>query len=175
MPRIVLPSAAATALLAMTLAPGSAAAFPEDCAYGVNAHQVSNDALDLAADAGIAWVRFDMNWHQFEPSPGSFNWTQADRFIDHATANGQHVFVTIAYTPQWAVGAAWNAPPWAAGMSAVGRRGRRPPGPPRAAVGRRGPPSAVGRDEPPWAAGATAAPPGPSGPARACRTCRRCP
>ncbi len=83
--------------------PSRAEAFSPDCPFGVNAHQVSNSALDLAASAGIGWVRFDMNWFQFEPLQGQYHWTEADRFIDHAQSLGSHVFVTIAYSPSWAV------------------------------------------------------------------------
>ena len=89
-------------VLALLWAPSSARGFTEACPYGVNAHQASNNALDLAAAAGIGWVRFDMNWFQFEPSQGSFNWTEADRFINYADSLGLHVFVTVAYTPSWA-------------------------------------------------------------------------
>ena len=85
------------------LATSSANGFTSDCRFGVNAHQASNAALDLAAAAGIGWVRFDMNWLQFEPQKGQYNWTEADRFIDHATTLGLNVFVTIAYSPSWAV------------------------------------------------------------------------
>lgn len=82
--------------------PRSAGGFNADCPYGVNAHQSSNNALDLAAAAGIGWVRMDMNWFQFEPTQGNFNWGEADRFINHADSLGLHVFVTVAYSPTWA-------------------------------------------------------------------------
>jgi hypothetical protein len=85
-----------------------AQAFVESCPYGVNAHQASNDALDAVAAAGIGWVRFDMNWLQMEPAQGTYDWTESDRFVEHATSLGLHVFVTVAYTPDWAVGAACN-------------------------------------------------------------------
>jgi len=75
----------------------------EECPFGVNAHQASNAALDKVAAAGIGWVRFDMNWLQFEPSKGNYNWKEADRFIDHAHGLGLHTFVTVAYSPSWAV------------------------------------------------------------------------
>jgi len=75
---------------------------PEECPFGVNAHQAPDDVLDLAADAGIKWVRFDMNWWQFEPADGVYDWTVADRFMATADANDLQVFVTIAYTPTWA-------------------------------------------------------------------------
>ena len=50
----------------------------EVCPYGVNAHQASNATLEQAADAGIGMVRFDMNWNQFEPQKGQYDWSQGD-------------------------------------------------------------------------------------------------
>lgn len=75
---------------------------PEACPFGVNAHQADTAALEQAAAAGAKWVRFDMNWYQFEPSKGSYDWTVADRFMADAAANDLDVFVTIAYGPAWA-------------------------------------------------------------------------
>lgn len=74
----------------------------EVCPYGVNAHQASNATLEQAADAGIGMVRFDMNWNQFEPQKGQYDWSQGDRFMAAAEELGLQVFVTIAYTPDWA-------------------------------------------------------------------------
>jgi MYXO-CTERM domain-containing protein len=98
----------AAAGFAALLSAQSAGALDGACPFGVNAHQASDAALDLVEAAGISWVRFDMNWLQFEPSQGTFDWTEADRFIGHATAKGLHVFVTVAYTPSWAVGVPCN-------------------------------------------------------------------
>ncbi len=92
-----------TALLALGLA-GPASAVDGESPYGVNAHQASDEALQLVADAGIGWVRFDMNWWQFEPAKGQYDWTIADRFVGTADALDLGVFVTVAYTPAWAVG-----------------------------------------------------------------------
>jgi polysaccharide biosynthesis protein PslG len=86
------------------LAAAPAAAADADSPYGVNAHQAADEALQLVADAGIGWVRFDMNWFQFEPAKGQYDWTIADRFVGTADDLGLGVFVTIAYTPAWAVG-----------------------------------------------------------------------
>ena len=88
--------------------PLNAGAFTEECPYGVNAHQASDDALDLVAAAGIGWVRFDMNWFQFEPSDNGYNWSEADRFVDKCDQLGIHVYMTVSYTPEWAVGVACN-------------------------------------------------------------------
>jgi hypothetical protein len=97
-------SLSATAVLAT----GPLRAATPSCRYGVNAHQASNATLDLAAAAGIGWVRFDMNWLQFEPAQGNFDWTESDRFVDHASSLGLNVYITVAYTPPWAVGVACN-------------------------------------------------------------------
>lgn len=94
--------------LALSLLPTEARALDPACPWGVNAHQASNAALDLVESAGISWVRFDMNWLQFEPSKGNYDWTEADRFINHASSKGLSVFVTVAYTPMWAVGVPCN-------------------------------------------------------------------
>lgn len=99
-----------TALLGLlpVLSAREARALDPSCPYGVNGHLASNEALDLARAAGIGWVRMDMNWLQVETSKGVYDWSETDRFIDHATALGLNVFVTIAYTPSWAVGVPCN-------------------------------------------------------------------
>ena len=89
--------------LALAVAGPASAADPYS-PYGVNAHQAADEALQRVADAGIGWVRFDMNWFQFEPAKGQFDWSIADRFVGTADALGLGVFVTVAYTPEWAVG-----------------------------------------------------------------------
>jgi len=91
-------------LLAGALAVHSpAVAFDDDNPYGVNAHQAADEALDLVEQAGIGWVRFDMNWFQMEPAQGQYDWTIPDRFMAKAESLGLGVFVTVAYSPQWAV------------------------------------------------------------------------
>ena len=92
-------------LLSSCVVAGSARAQHHDNPYGVNAHQASDEALQLVADAGIGWVRFDMNWFQMEPAQGQFDWAIPDRFMARADELGLGVFVTVAYTPAWAVGA----------------------------------------------------------------------
>lgn len=88
--------------LALLATPKRAQGFTPECPYGVNAHLSTNNALDLAAAAGIGWVRMDMNWFQCEPSQGSYSWGEIDRFTSHADSLGLHVFATVAYTPPWA-------------------------------------------------------------------------
>ena len=103
-PRSLSLASAAALLFLLT----HANALEPSCPYGVNAHLASNDALDAARAAGIGWVRMDLNWYQVETSKGVFDFSETDRFIDHATDLGLNVFVTIAYTPSWAVGVPCN-------------------------------------------------------------------
>jgi hypothetical protein len=70
--------------------------------YGVNAHLPSSTDLDAVQAAGIAWVRYDFNWFQIEPNAGQLDWTAQDAAVDAAVARGIDVYVTLAYTPQWA-------------------------------------------------------------------------
>lgn len=101
------PFTALSAVVALLAASPARAADPA-CPFGVNAHQASNEALDLAAAAAISWVRFDLNWLQFEPSQGNYAWAEADRFVDHAHSLGLQIFMTAAYSPMWAVGVPCN-------------------------------------------------------------------
>ncbi|MBM4390230.1 MAG: beta-galactosidase [Deltaproteobacteria bacterium] len=93
-------------LLVAALAP-TAFAFP-DCPYGVVAHVEGNDELQRAADAGVRWIRIDVNWNQVEPSRGSYDWSEIDRVVDSADRLGLGVYATLAYTPSWAVSGSCN-------------------------------------------------------------------
>jgi MYXO-CTERM domain-containing protein len=74
------------------------------CPFGVNAHLAQDAELELAAAAGIGWVRMDLNWWSVETSRGSYDWSQIDRFVETADGLGLNVFATVAYTPAWAAG-----------------------------------------------------------------------
>lgn len=72
--------------------------------YGINTHVPSAADLDQVAAAGIGWVRVDFNWNQLEPARDQYNWALADSVVNSAVARGLNVFVTLAYTPDWANG-----------------------------------------------------------------------
>ncbi len=86
----------ALALAALVAAP----AYAQD-SVGLNVHVPGNDTLDLARDAGVAWVRMDGNWWQLEPREGEYRWEVLDGAIDGARERGLRVFLTLAYTPEW--------------------------------------------------------------------------
>lgn len=59
--------------------------------------------LDLIANAGTKWVRFDINWDTVQHwGPGSWQWGQPDQLVAAAQARGLHVLGVLTYTPPWA-------------------------------------------------------------------------
>ena len=101
--RALLPIALACPGLLLLPAGPAHAEFSTDCPFGVNAHQASDAELELAAAAGIGWVRMDFNWYTFEPSRGGYDWSIPDRFVAKADDLGLNVFASVGYTPSWAV------------------------------------------------------------------------
>ena len=72
--------------------------------YGINVHLAQNEVLAKVKAAGIAWIRIDIDWSVIEASKGSFTFTDVDRVVNYAAANGLSVFASIGNTPGWANG-----------------------------------------------------------------------
>ncbi len=70
--------------------------------YGINVHLAANEVLAKAKAAGIAWIRIDIDWSTIEASKGRFTFTEVDRVVNYASANGLSIYASIAYTPVWA-------------------------------------------------------------------------
>ena len=70
--------------------------------YGINCHLSKNDVLAKIKNAGIKWIRIDIDWSVAEPSNNKYNFTEIDRVINYAHSNGLSVLAIIAYTPDWA-------------------------------------------------------------------------
>lgn len=70
--------------------------------YGINVHNVPNDILAKVTEAGIKWIRTGADWSGVEYARGLFDWSQVDRVVDYADANGLSILFVIAYTPAWA-------------------------------------------------------------------------
>ena len=93
-------------ILALTLAAAPAAlADIGDNAAGINVHlpHTSLHLVDKAADLGVSWIRVDGNWEVFEPRRGAFQTEIMDRVVCRAQERGLKVYMTLAYTPCWAV------------------------------------------------------------------------
>lgn len=84
---------AATQLTAITISPQP---------YGINVHLAQNNALAKAKAAGIAWIRIDVDWSVIEAAKGSFHYSEVDRVVNYAAANGLSVLASIGSTPGWA-------------------------------------------------------------------------
>jgi MYXO-CTERM domain-containing protein len=88
------------ALLAALAFASPVAAAPH--ALGLNTHQSATVGLDATRDAGLRWVRIDLNWYDAQPSSGAPDFTLFDGIVDGATARGLSVLAVLAYTPAWA-------------------------------------------------------------------------
>lgn len=51
--------------------------------YGYD--QLPERAFQLAAEAGIGWVRAVLNWNLAEPESGRYNWSTFDQLVGTAT------------------------------------------------------------------------------------------
>ncbi len=80
--------------------------------HGINVHLASDAALAKVAEAGIPWIRIDVNWNAIEAERGRFDFSQVDRVVATARRHGLSIYATLAYTPGWAnggLGAAYPA------------------------------------------------------------------
>jgi len=97
-------SFAVTVLVGIGLLGLGPAASGENCPYGINAHVPDSARLAKVREAGLGWIRIDMNWFQIETSNGHFNWGAIDNAVSAADTYGLYIFATLAYTPGWANG-----------------------------------------------------------------------
>lgn len=80
-------------------ASGDAAAVQE---LGLNVHQSADVGVAVTADAGLTWVRIDLNWLDVEKTEGAFDFAPFDVLVDAAKARGLSVLATLGYGPAWA-------------------------------------------------------------------------
>ena len=89
-------------LAGLTLLAAPAHAQDPQNALGMNVHQAPDDELDATAALGVGWARVDNNWWSVEQAQGRYDWAALDRVVSGATQRGLRVYMTIAYTPEWA-------------------------------------------------------------------------
>ena len=58
-------------------------------------------ALDLAAQAGIGWVRMQFLWSTIQPTAGTADYRLFDQLVARAAQNNLRVVGTLAYATQW--------------------------------------------------------------------------
>jgi hypothetical protein len=59
-------------------------------------------AVNFLASAGYQFVRQEFAWAQFEPTPGSFDWSEYRRIVDSLAAVNIEVVAVLVQSPAWA-------------------------------------------------------------------------
>jgi hypothetical protein len=69
--------------------------------------------LDELRDAGVRWIREDLEWAQIEQEPGRLDWSRTDELMVAAAETGINVLGVLTYSPPWASSAGGDkyAPP----------------------------------------------------------------
>ena len=109
-------------IVVANVSPGSAQTYLRGSRYGFNwdynaaqyygaAH--TNATLDMAAAAGLGWIRIALYWNELEPIQGQFNFdsgygANVSQLIDAAAARGIAIYGTIKWPPKWATGVPIN-------------------------------------------------------------------
>lgn len=69
-------------------------------------------ALKSMKAAGIGWVRMDFLWTDIEPKQGEFDFSDYDRIVDTAVAEGVSILGIFDYGNTWSSESGqWNVPP----------------------------------------------------------------
>lgn len=76
--------------------------------YGVQAHMIHNDQADISMrmtkNMGFNWIKQQIEWKIFEASPGQIDWSEMDRLVNTANANGINMLFSVVNAPNWARG-----------------------------------------------------------------------
>ena len=96
-PRYLVISSMLLGLLGLRARPAQAAQ-----ELGLNVHQSVDLGLDITRDAGLGWVRIDLNWFNAQPNPGPSDFTLFDTLVNEALARNLQVLAVVGYGPVWA-------------------------------------------------------------------------
>jgi hypothetical protein len=87
-------------------ASGNSAARSTGFDYGVQAHMVDNDqagkVMEMTRGLGFNWVKQQVEWKRFEPSPGAIDWGALDNIVGAANATGVRLLFSVVNSPDWA-------------------------------------------------------------------------
>lgn len=73
-----------------------------------NGAEFNEQTIALVQDSGFNWVRFQVEWSQFEREPDAWDPLPVDRVVDAYAAAGINVLIVVAKAPQWAVDPSGN-------------------------------------------------------------------
>ena len=60
-----------------------------------------DEAMKMASEAGIAWIRIGCYWDQVEPQENNWTWEFCDQVINNVTSVGLKPVFGLSYAPQW--------------------------------------------------------------------------
>jgi uncharacterized protein YgiM (DUF1202 family) len=96
--------AAAPAAAPVVAAPPPSGAIP--FGYGVQAHMVDNgqagQVMAMTQGMGFNWVKQQIEWKRFEPSPGAYEFGGMDEIVNAANGAGINLLFSIVNSPTWA-------------------------------------------------------------------------
>ncbi len=97
---LILGGAAWTTLSFIWCVPARAAQPMEP--FGIGTHWNEHQYYQLAKDAGIEWLRLDINWAHVQPnSANEWNWSNVDTAINKAESLGLKVLAIMSYSTSW--------------------------------------------------------------------------
>lgn len=98
------PPQAAPAQQPAAAPPPAAASISVPFGYGIQVDPRGNTSANIGhlKAIGFNWVKFQMAWKDFEPSPGGYSWGFWDEVIGAYAANGIQVMASIPKAPDWA-------------------------------------------------------------------------
>ena len=74
--------------------------------YGIQADLITDTNYDrtlgAVSDIGFNWVKQQVEWFRYNPSPGVYDWGALDAIVDQANARGINILFSVVKAPSWA-------------------------------------------------------------------------
>jgi hypothetical protein len=73
--------------------------------YGIQAHSINQDhgpIVNAVKDLGFHWLKQQIEWKNYEPSKGQYQWGEMDRLVESCQAAGIKLLFSVVKAPKWA-------------------------------------------------------------------------
>jgi len=73
--------------------------------YGIQIHAIHNDhgpIMSAVVGMGFGWIKQQVEWRDYEPNKGNYQWGELDRLVNSANAAGIKILFSILRSPAWA-------------------------------------------------------------------------
>jgi|GEM_PF-586874 len=90
---------------APVVAAASYPAAPGFFGYGIQAHMLGGgigQAMQATSDLGFDWIKQQVQWREFEGSPGALDFSELRRIVDAAGGRNISVLFSVVNAPDWA-------------------------------------------------------------------------